>query len=146
MVRIAFIFNRRKFSGWLTRLWTGCYCYHVAFVDERDGVMYDMNLLRRKRAWPHYPPTNVVLVDTPVAMSREFLEGKLLSDENRYGVLDYCYFILRPALHLFGRLARDLPGTICSEMIYEDLRECGWTYEFPEVPSPCDLYRILKGN
>lgn len=144
MIKLAIIFNRRKLSGWLTRLFTGCYAYHCAWVDAERGLMYDMHLLRRRRSWPHYPDAQVELFDPPVPVSREYLEARLTGDDTVYGALDYCLFALRPFYHLLGKSTRNARGVICSEMIYEDLCSNGWAVEFAEVPSPCDLYRWLR--
>ncbi|MDO8294375.1 MAG: hypothetical protein Q7T29_16155 [Gallionella sp.] len=50
MIKIAVIFNANKLSGRLTRLFTGCTAYHIAWVDDEAGKMYDMHLIRRRRA------------------------------------------------------------------------------------------------
>lgn len=140
-MKIAFIYSKSKWSGKLTKLWTGSYCYHVAFVD--GNIMYDMNLIRRKRPWPYYNNEDVILVDSPVDVPKEYLEDKLLQDENSYGFIDYCLFTLRPLFHLFGKSTPNAGGLICSEMVYEDLRANGWQRVFTEVPSPADLERVL---
>lgn len=143
-MKIAFIYSTRKLSGKLTQIFTGSRCYHVAWVDESGGVMYDMHLLRRKRLWPQYDEANVRLVPSPVPVTRDFLERKLLTDNSAYGFIDYCLFALRPIYHLFGFSTRNAKGVICSEMIYNDLMENGWTHRFWEVPSPADLERVLN--
>lgn len=95
-MRLAVIFGGpRKLSAWLTEIWTGCRAYHVAWVDEAAGQMWDMHLIRRRRTWPHYPEDQVLLFEAPATVTREYLESKLESDDNRYGVLDYCLFALR---------------------------------------------------
>jgi hypothetical protein len=148
-MKIAFIFNRRKLSGWLTRIWTGCYAYHVAWVDEAAGLMWDMHLLRRRRTWPHYPKDEVLLFDPPAAVTREYLEDRLTRDGSVYGVLDYLLFALRPLYHLFGASTRNAGGVICSEMVNNDIWAFGgrtpWKPHEPP-PSPCDLYRWLSNN
>lgn len=138
-MKIAFIYSKTKISGLLTKFFTGSYCYHVGWVDEKNNKMYDMNLIRRRRNWPYYPAERVVLIDAPVTVTAEFLESKLSSDENHYGFVDYLLFGLRPFYHIFGMSTRNAKGVICSEMIYNDLRECGWDVEFVDVPSPADL-------
>lgn len=147
MIKLAVIFNDRKLSGWLTRLFTGCYAYHVAWVDEEAGLMYDMNLLRRRRAWPHYDEARVLMFAAPGNVSREYLEQRLTDDGARYGVVDYMLFALRPLYHLFGRSTRNAGGVICSEMVNDDIWATGgdtpWRPEDPP-PSPCDLYRWLR--
>lgn len=143
-MKIAFFFNEDKLCAKLTKLFTGCYCYHVAFVDEVNDVMYDMHLLRRKRRWSAYGESHrAVLVESPVAISAAYLEEQLLVDHNWYGAFDYVFFALRPLYHLFGASTRNAGGVICSEMVYNDLDAHDWPVLFPEVPSPCDLWRRL---
>ena len=142
-MKIAFIYSDKKFSATLTQIFTGSRCYHVAWVDEERGRMVDMHLIRRQRLWPHYDPANVKLVESPVPVSWEFLEQKLLTDDNTYGVLDYVMFALRPIYHLLGLSARNKGGVICSEMVYNDLVANGWPHRYREVPSPADLERLL---
>jgi hypothetical protein len=143
-VKVAFIYGHEP-SSTLTRFFTGSTCYHVGFTD---GVQFwDMNLLRRRRRWAGlYPADKVVLVDTPVPVSREFLEELLETDDSRYGFFDYLLFGLRWAYHLVGASTRNAGGTICSELVAEDLAACGWTVRFPEVPSPADLEVALLGR
>ena len=150
-MKLAIIFNERKLSGVLTRLFTGCYAYHALWVDEERGVMYDMHLIRRRREWPHYPEEQVVLFDAPPGVTREYLEAKLTSDDNRYGVADYCLFLLRPLFHLVGKSTPNAAGVICSEMVNDDIWECEGGDAVPTPwrptdapPSPCDLFRWLK--
>lgn len=142
-MKLAIIFNQRKVSGILTQYFTGCYAYHAAWVDEEKGVMYDMHLIRRRRPWPHYQDSDVLLFEFP-EVTREHLELMLTVDGRTYGWLDYLLFALRPLYHLVGKSTRNVDGVICSEMINEDARACGvktpWD-EFEAPPSPCDLYR-----
>ncbi len=142
-MKIAFIYSTTKLSGKLCKWWTGSYCYHVAWVDEAAGLMYDMHLIRRYRKWSHYSPDTVRLVESPVPVRGDYLMRQLLQDENTYGFLDYCLFAFRPLFHLFGRSTPNAGGVICSEMVYEDLRANGWPVTFDEVPSPADLERVL---
>jgi hypothetical protein len=148
-MKLAIIFNRRKLSGWLTRFFTGCYAYHVAWVDEERGLMYDMHLIRRRRTWPHYPDSQVLLFDAPAPVTREYLEARLTDDGQLYGVIDYLLFALRPLYHVVGRSTRNTGGVICSEMVNNDIWACGgrtpWEPHDPP-PSPCDLYRWLSGR
>lgn len=146
-MKLAIIFNSNKLSGKLTRFFTGCYAYHAAWVDEQAGVMYDMHLIRRRRTWPHYESSEVLLFDFP-AVTREYMERMLSTDDSTYGWIDYLLFGLRPIYHLLGRSTRNAGGVICSEMINNDLRACGvstqWD-EFDAPASPCDLYRWAVG-
>lgn len=143
-MKVAFIYHPTKFSATLTEFWTGSRCYHVAIVDEEMGLMYDQHLIFRRRLWPHYLPENVKLVDTPVSISREYIENKLSTDENTYGWKDYLLFSLRPLFHLLGKSTPNVGGVICSELVFNILRENGWDQTFPEVPSPADLEKVLE--
>lgn len=145
-MKLGIVFNPNKFSGKLTKFWTGCYAYHVVWVDEERGLMYDMNLLRRRRKWPHYGEAEVLLFDFP-KVTQEFLEEKLSSDDSVYGWKDYLLFSLRPLYHLLGKNTRNAGGVICSEMTNNDIWECGDTTPWPvngPPPSPCDFYNWLK--
>lgn len=145
-MKLAVIFNSEKLSGRLTKLFTGCHAYHVAWVDEEAGRMYDMNLIRRRRVWPHYPEAQVLLFAVP-EVTREYLERKLETDGQTYGWLDYLLFGLRPLYHLVGRSTRNSGGVICSEMVNDDIWDCGGQTPFrpgDAPPSPCDLYRWLR--
>ena len=95
-MKLAIIFNTKRLSSQLTKLFTGCYAYHVAWVDVENNVMYDMNLLRRRRPWPYYTHkyAQVRIYEVPGNVTREFLENKLTSDESHYGYIDYLLFIV----------------------------------------------------
>ncbi len=143
-MKIAFFFNKWPSSA-LTKFWTGSTCYHVAIVDEELDKMYDMNLIMRRRKWSEYAKSHEwKLVDTPVAISRVYLENLLDTDNNSYGWKDYLLFALRPIYHLFGKSTRNADGIICSELVANILTDNGWTTYFTEVPSPADLERVLN--
>jgi hypothetical protein len=142
-MKIAFIYSKSLFSAKLTKFFTGSYCYHVGWVDEKTNKMYDMNLLRRRRDWPHYPMDRVILVDSPVEISGEYMEQQLDKDDNSYGFLDYLLFSLRPLFHIFGKSTPNAGGVICSEMIYNDMRAHGWPVIAVETPSPAWLEHQL---
>jgi hypothetical protein len=142
-MKIGFIYSESKLSGKLTKFWTGSYCYHVCIVDEDNGKMYDQHLLFRRRRWPHYDPAQVKLVDSPVNITKEYLENLLDIDENAYGWKDYMLFALRPLYHLFGKSTPNTGGIICSELVYNILVENGWNISMIEVPSPADLENLL---
>lgn len=142
-MQVAFIY-KKPLSSALTKLVTGSTCYHVGFTD---GVKFwDMNLLRRRRVWPLYPDDHVILAPCPVPVSAEYLEGKLETDGARYGIVDYVLFGLRWFYRLIGKRVRNAPGTICSEMVADDLAANGWAVRFDEVPSPADLELLLLGR
>lgn len=146
-MKLAIIFNQDKLSGKLTRLFTGCYAYHTAWVDIDAGKMYDMHWIRRRRLWPHYDEGEYLLYDFPM-VTREYLEAALETDKSWYGIKDYVLFALRPLFHMFGQSTRNAGGVICSEMINIDVWACGgttpWNAE-AAPPSPCDWYQLLKG-
>lgn len=141
-MQLAFIYGKQP-SSTLTKIFTGSTCYHVGFTDGQK--FWDMNLLRRRRLWPLYPPHRVILVDTPVPLTAEYLDRMLDTDVQRYGVLDYLLFALRPLYHLVGKSTRNAGGIICSEMVANDLAANGWPVRFPEVPSPADLEQAVLG-
>lgn len=144
-MQIAFIYGTH-FSSRLTRLFTGSTCYHLAFTD--GARMWDMHLIRRRRLWPHYPASRVILVPTPVPVTAEYLDHQLDTDESRYGVMDYLLFGFRWAYHLAGKSTRNASGLICSEMVANDLAANGWDARFwlgKEVPSPADLELAVLG-
>lgn len=142
-MKIAFIYGHGLSSA-LTRFFTGSSCYHVGFTD--GAHFWDMNLLRRRRVWPGlYDQAKVILADCPVAVSRDFLEHRLETDESTYGFADYLLFALRPIYHLFGASTRNRGGVICSEMVAADLIINGWAVHFSEVPSPATLEATILG-
>lgn len=142
-MKIAFIYGKRP-SSTLTKFFTGSTCYHVGFTD---GVRFwDMNLIRRRRLWPMYPEGRVILMDCPVEVSAEYLDRLLDTDDATYGWRDYLLFALRPFYHLAGKSTRNAGGTICSEMVADDLRANGWPVQFDEVPSPADLELVILGR
>lgn len=143
-MKIAFIYSSTKLSGQLTKLFTNSYCYHVGWVDEQTDTFYDMHLIRRKRRWSSYASgKEVVLINSPVQVTREWLEERLMSDDQTYGYFDYLLFGLRGLYHMLGLSTPNARGVICSEMVYLDLRANGWPHRFEEVPSPADLERVL---
>ena len=144
-MKLAIILNDKKLSGLLTRIMTGCYAYHVAWVSDDTKTMYDMHFQRRRRHWPYYSKGQIMTFEFP-QVTQDFQEHKLTTDEAVYGVIDYCLFLLRPVYHLFGKSTRNVGGVICSEMTNSDLIECGvetpWPADAPP-PSPCDILRWL---
>lgn len=142
-MKIGFAYSKTKLSGLLTKFWTNSYAYHSFIVDEENGKLYDQHLILRRRNWPMYNPSKVVLVESPVPISTAYMENLLDTDEAWYGVFDYMLFALRPIYHLFGKSTRNAGGVICSEMVYNVLKANGWDVEFDEVPSPADLESAL---
>lgn len=129
----------------LTLLFTGSTAYHVLWAT--DTHIYDMNLLRRRRPLDTYRNANVVYYDFPMVTAL-FLERRLTNDNSTYGFCDYLLFALRPIYHLFGKSTRNANGTICSEMVNQDLIDCGYATPWSidsEAPSPADIERWLKG-
>lgn len=144
-MKLAFALNGKKFSGRLTKFWTGCYAYHSFWHDSE--YMYDMHLIRRRRDWPHYgAETTIIEFDVP-EVTRAFLERRLNQDNAVYGWRDYLLFVVRPIYHLFGRSTRNANGTICSEMTNNDMVDCGVTTPWSKEgapPSPCDQLNWMK--
>lgn len=149
ILKIAIISNSDSISGRLTKFWTGCHAYHVAWVDEASGKMWDMNLIRRRREWPHYHDDHVLLFDATGNVTVAYLERQLETDANTYGWRDYLLFAARPILHMFGRSTINAGGVICSEMVNNDIWATGgrtpWSPDAPP-PSPCDLFQFLSGR
>jgi hypothetical protein len=146
-MKVVFVYGT-GLSSWLTRLFTGSRCYHVGFTD---GVQFwDMHLIRRRRNWATYRAQREILaVECPVRVSRDYFENELDHDESRYGVWDYLLFGLRPLFHLVGKSTRNCGGVICSEMVCNDLAAHGWQpgWQFQDVvPSPADLEELLIGR
>lgn len=141
-MNIVFVYGK-PISSALTKLFTGSTCYHVGFTD---GVKFwDMNKIRRRRLWPLYPVERVIVAACPVAITAEYLDHQLDTDDSHYGTWDYILFGLRGVYHLFGQSTRNAGGVICSEMIADDLNKHGWGVDFPEVPSPADLELQVLG-
>lgn len=141
MICLAIISNPEKPSSWLTKYFTGSLAYHIGFVDTDAQKFYDMNLLFRRRLWPHYDASDVVLYQCPVKVTREDLEHFLDTDEDHYGWLDYCWFGIKKMLP--GVKRPSFKGAICSEKVEEILQYCGWKSPFNDVPSPADFERVL---
>jgi hypothetical protein len=139
-MKVAFFYNK-GISSVLTKIFTNSPCYHVAIVDEDRNRVYDMNLIVRRRVWigGYASGHQYKLVESPVAISRNYLENLLDTDENVYGWQDYFLFALRPIYHLFGKSTRNANGVICSELVYNILKDNGWDKTFDEVPSPADI-------
>jgi hypothetical protein len=142
MIAIAIISNEHKLSGKLAKWATGSSDYHIAFVDLDSMRMYDMNLLFRRRLWPHYQADSVSLFHCPVAVTRDDLEHELDTSDDWYGAFDYAWFAVKK---LFGSLtAPSFKGSICSEKVALILLRKGWQAPFVSVPSPADFRPILK--
>lgn len=142
-MRVVFVYGNRLASK-LTRFFTGSSCYHVGFTDGTH--FWDMNSIRRRRKWPSYPLERVILVETPVPVSSFYLDDQLDTDEAVYGWRDYALFAVRPLLHALGLNTGNAAGTICSEMVADDLKANGWNVSYTEVPSPADLEETLLGR
>lgn len=144
MIQIAIISNPSKISGLLTKLFTGSYAYHVGFVDTEHGKFYDMNLLFRRRLWPHYPEHTVKFYRCPVEVTGEMLEHELDTSEDWYGVLDYFAFGFKK---LFAGKRPSFKGETCSEKVEQILVKAGWESPFKGfTPSPADFEGVLEEN
>ena len=139
-MKIAIISNPQKFSSKLTQFFTGSPAYHICFVDEELGKMWDMNLLFRRRIWPHYNPENFIFYACPVNVSANDLEWWLDHDEDWYGFLDYTSFAIKK---LFTNFRPSFKGAICSEKVEQILVKSGWVSPFNGTPSPADFEKVL---
>lgn len=140
MISIAIISNPDKISGKLTSLFTGSPAYHIGFVDLENNKFYDQNLLFRRRWWPHYKADHVRMYECPVLVSSEYLENRLDTDTDTYGVFDYLSFAFK------GWLFKSRPsfkGSICSEKVEQILMDNGWKSPFKWTPSPADFEKVL---
>lgn len=152
-IKIAIIYADpdEKFSAKLTQWFTGCPAYHCGFVDLERNKFYDMHLIRRRRLWHKYAlKREFQLFEVPGnVITAEFLEAKLDTDKNTYGIFDYALFALRPIFHFFGKSTVNAGGIICSEMINIDIIEAGGSTPWPvadQPPSPCDWNSFLSGQ
>ena len=141
MIQIAIISNPKKLSGRLTKFFAGSPAFHIAFVDVELGKMWDMNIIFRRRLWPHYPADAVTMYRCPVRITAGDLDYWLDTDEDWYGVLDYLAFGIRK---MFPRFKGSYKGAICSEKVEQILKVNGWSSPFVNVPSPTDFETVLK--
>lgn len=142
-MKVVFVYGKKP-SSILTKIFTDSTCYHVGFTD---GVKFwDMHKIRRRREWPLYEEGKFICIECPVNVTSTYLDYMLDVDNSEYGKIDYLLFALRPIYHFFGLSTRNFGGTICSEMVANDLRACGWNHYFLEVPSPADLELSLLGK
>ena len=139
-MKIAIISNPKKLSSKLTQFFTGSPAYHICFVDESIGKMWDMNLLFRRRLWPHYKPENVTFYQCPVNVTVDDLELWLDTDEDWYSVLEYTAFAIKK---IFTGYKPSFKGAICSEKVAQILEKNGWLSPFESTPSPADFEKVL---
>ena len=139
MIKII-AFRNGGLSSFLTRLFTGCGVYHIAFIFVFESievinaqfVIYEMNVRRRARIIDkktlkkEIEKGNIALYDCPVNVGREYLINETLYDKDPYGVIDYLLFILNPIKKLLGLKIKNHHGKICSEMVNTDLIFNGW--------------------
>lgn len=142
MAKLVIFFNHKSLLGKLTKIFTGSYAYHSAWVCEDHDKIFDMYLIRRKRIWSEIKPGKTYKeYDFPFVTYR-YLNTMCYIDKSTYGIIDYLLFSIRPIYHLFGKYTRNMDGKICSEMCNEDLIKCGyltpWNMNI-EPPSPADL-------
>ncbi len=146
MAKLAVFYNH-KLTGYLTKIFTGSYAYHVGWVCEDNDKFYDMNLIRRRRIWStEKVDRDYLLFDFPL-VNAEYLEFKTDTDTATYGFIDYVLFAIRPLYHLFGKSTRNANGVICSEMCNDDIIACGYKTPWSvqnEPPSPGDLAEWLN--
>lgn len=138
MIQVIFFFKDKGAYAWMMRLVTGCKAYHAAFLDVPNGVIYEMNLLRRKRKYVYNPEKPELRFWAPPAVTREYLEEQLLTDRSKYGFKDYVLFLFRPLYHLVGKSTRNRGGVICSEMVNYDIWKAAdaWDKHWNDGPTP----------
>lgn len=153
---IFIVFNKDKFSGKLTKFFTGSYAYHCGFYVPETDNMYDMNMLFRRlpNGKARYSSNQVVFIPCPVTITEDDLKAEIFSDVESfcdrnyvgslYGFLDYIAFALKPAYHLFGKSTPNFDGQICSEKVNSLLVKAGWSSPFREVPSPADFVQYFN--
>jgi hypothetical protein len=142
MICIFICNNKDKPSSWLTKFFAGSHAWHIGFVDTDNKKMYDMNLLFRRREWPHYKEGTYTLYECPIVVTSQDLEWYLDNDTDHYGVWDYLWFGVKKIWHKAKRPS--FKGSICSEKVNEILIHCGWKSPFKDVPSPTDFEKILR--
>jgi hypothetical protein len=142
VIQIVVISNPDKLSGKLTKWATGSYAYHIAFVDTELSKMWDMNIIFRRRIWPHYRPECVRFYECPTLLTVEDLELELDTSTDVYGVLDYSFFALKKIFSM--NKAPSFKGKICSEKVLDILVRHGWRNPFKSVPSPADFEKVLN--
>src|SRR5574343_40749 len=107
--------------------------YHVAWL--KDGRMFDMNTKFREVDPKHYSNRKVLLFNSPVDISIEYLESMV--GKRSYGYIDVALYFL------FVPLGLNWLGTHCAEAINDDL----WfhSYRTPWIPygAPPDPAAVL---
>lgn len=167
-MKTVYFFNTHGSDGYLTKLFTGCYCIHVGHWDPITDICWDQDEWSKsyylKKLWSDYTivyntydlelnlaystPT-ILAVDAPVPITPEWLDQRRLTTVYGYGKLDYYSFALRPIYHLFKKKVPGHKGEICSEKVYNDYKnfsDGAFDLGFTEVPSPCDLLKALVLN
>lgn len=132
MAKLGIIYGT-NFLSTLTKIFTGSRAYHTAWFT--DKYIYDMYLIRRRRAAGEYDKHEVHFYDFP-NVTEAFLEERLSSDNNTYGFKDYFLFALRPLFHLVGLSTVNAKGVICSEMTNNDLIDCGYKTDWISTDTP----------
>jgi len=132
--------------GILTRIFTGCFAYHVGFLDETAGVFYDVGAKgRRAIMWDSFYNPKYMQVEYFRAKVNVHYLKSMLQEKELYGFVDYFLFFFR----WLGFNVKNMNGVICSEMVNRDLRRFGvptpWNpSESP--PSPCDILEWCKNG
>lgn len=148
-MKLAIIFNHDKILGKLTKYFTGCYAFHVAWVDLETDTVYDTNLYRRKRSWSGlYKEDQFLLFDVP-KVKRDYLEYRLNFDLSSCTLLDLIQFYSRRVYHLLGISTYNIGGVTSADMCNTDIWECGGSTPFDldkTPPSPCDLFNWLRSR
>jgi len=150
--KIVFVINRRIFNGKLTRLFTGCYCYHVGILI--DDKFYDVSPFtgrRVKKYEPiHYKHDQHVIFDAPVDIIEYFLIDQIDNYNVHYGFLDYVLYLIKPLKRIFPTMKLFNPhGLICSEQVNNDMIDSKWTspwHKDEHPPSPCEMLKYFSNR
>jgi len=139
-MKVAIIKSKKNILGWMTRIFTGCWAYHIGFLNETTGVFYDVGSDgRRAIMWDSfYKPSRMQVELFKCKVTEHYLKGMVSTSVERYGFVDYFLFFFR----WLGFKVKNMKGVICSEMVNRDLRKFSvstpWHPNKPP-PSPCDM-------
>lgn len=147
--KIVFIINKRKIFGILTRIFTGCYCYHCGIL--MNGYFYDVSWIRRRSPWHPdlYKDAQIVMFNSPVEIDENLLIEKILNRDTAYGFINYFLYGIKPVARLFRIVVPNMGGVICSEQVNEDLIDSGWKSPWPieiHPPSPCKMLNFFLNH
>jgi len=147
--KIVFIVNKRKFFGILTRIFTGCHCYHCGILIGDN--FYDVSWRRRRSEWSpeSYPNAKVIVFDSPIEIDEKILINKMMSSKETYGILNYFLYAIKPFFRALKIPMWNMGGIICSEQVNEDLIDAGWHSPWEKKrhpPSPCKMLSYFANH